>query len=106
MPVEMILEIFENLSLDELVVNSSKTCLQWRYIIGHFILAPKILRLANVNGIFKKEITEDGWTEESNDTDLILSLYQKYEFYSSKYFGTFCLFNQNILHNNNIILNT
>ena len=87
LPVEMILEIFENLSLHELVVNSSKTCLQWRYIIGQFILAPKILRLANVNGTFKKEIKEVGWTEESNDTELIFSLYQKYEYYSSKYFA-------------------
>ena len=84
LPVEMILEIFESLSLHELVVNSSKTCLRWREIIGQFILAPKIMRMANVNGTFKKEIKEDGWSEESNESNLILSLYQKYEFYSSK----------------------
>ena len=84
LPVEMMLEIFENLSLHELVVNSSKTCLRWREIISQFILAPKIMRLANANGTFKKEIKEVGWTEESNDTELILSLYQKYEYCSSK----------------------
>ena len=106
LPVEMLLNIFENLSLHDLVVKGSKTCLQWREIITQFMLRPKILRLANVNGAFKKNIEKDGWTEECDDTELILSLYQKYEIYSSKYFGTFCLFNQNILHNNIIILNT
>ena len=85
LPIEMLLEIFESLSLHELVVNVSKTCLQWREIITQFILRPKILRLAKVNKAFKKNIEEDGWTEDSNDTDLILSLYQKYEFHSSKY---------------------
>ena len=84
LPIEMLLEIFENLKLHDLVVNSSKTCLQWREIIPQFILRPKILRLANVNGAFKKDIEEDGWTEETSDSELILSLYHKYEFYSSK----------------------
>ena len=80
LPIEMRLEILEKLSLHELVVNSSKTCHQWRDDIAQHILAPKILALAEVNEKFKMDIKEKGWAEEANNpTDLLMSLYSKYE---------------------------
>ena len=82
LPIEMILMILENLTLNELVNNSSRTCLQWRDVISQFILRPQILRLANDNGKFRRDIQEDGWTEEAQGSDFILSLYPKYEMYS------------------------
>ena len=85
LPVEMFLQIFENLSLRETVINCANTCTDWRETIAQFILGPKLLRLARINGKFKRDIEEDGWTEEGNDTDLILSLYGKYEDYKRKY---------------------
>ena len=86
LPIEMQLMILENISLHELVVNGSKVSLQWREIIAQFILGSKVLRLANVNGNFKRDIEKDGWSqEEANQSELILSLYSKYEFHSSKY---------------------
>ena len=90
LPIEMRLEILEKLSLHELVVNSSKTCHQWRDDIAQHILAPKILALAEVNEKFKMDIKEKGWAEEqaNNPTELIMSLYNKYEQFTSKYF--FC----------------
>ena len=84
LPDEMLLSIFEYLSLHELVVKYSKTCLQWRDIIAQFILRTKILRLAKTNGLFKREIQQEGWTEEDQESEFILSLYPKYEFHSSK----------------------
>ena len=88
LPIEMRLEILEKLSLHELVVNSSKTCHQWRDDIAG-ILAPKILALAEVNEKFKMDIKEKGWTEEANNTtELIMSLYDKYDHFTSKFF--FC----------------
>ena len=84
LPDEMLLSILENLSLHELVVKYSKTCHQWRDIIAQFILRTKILRLATTNGLFKREIQQEGWTEEEQESDFILSLYTKYEFHSSK----------------------
>ena len=84
LPDEMLLSIFEYLSLHELVVKYSKTCLQWRNIIAQFILRLKILRLAKTNGLFKGEIQQEGWTEEEQESDFILSLYPKYEFHTSK----------------------
>ena len=89
LPVEMRLEILEKMSLHELVVNSSKTCHQWRDDIAQHIPAPKILALAEVNEKFKMEIKEKGWAEEANNpTELVMSLYNKSEHFTSKYF--FC----------------
>ena len=91
LPVEMRLEILEKLSLHEVVVNSSKTCHQWRDDIAQHILAPKILALAEVNEKFKMEIKEKGWAEggeANNSTEFLMSLYNKYEHFTSKYF--FC----------------
>ena len=91
LPIEMHLEIWEKLSLHELVVNSSKTCHQWRDDIAQHILAPKILALAEVNEKFKMDIKEKGWAEEqaNNPTELLMSLYSTlYNFSRSKYF--FC----------------
>ena len=90
LPIEMRLEILEKLSLHELVVNSSKTCHQWRDDIAQHILAPKILALAEVNEKFKMDIKEKGWAEEqaNNPTELILSLYNNYDHFTSKFF--FC----------------
>ena len=89
LPIEMRLEILEKLNLHELVVNSSKTCHQWRDDIAQHILAPKILALAEVNEKFKMDIKEKGWAEEANNpTELIMSLYNKYEHFTSKFF--FC----------------
>ena len=87
LPIEMRLEILEKLSLHELVVNSSKTCHQWRDDIAQHILAPKILALAEVNEKFKMDIKEKGWAEEANNpTELLMSLYNKYEHFTSTYF--------------------
>ena len=93
LPVEMRLEILEKLSLDELVVNPSKTCHQWRDDIAQHILASKILALAEVNEKFKMDIKEKGWAEEANNpTELLMSLYptlfiyNKYEHFTSKFF--------------------
>ena len=83
LPDEMLLSIFQYFSLHELVVYS-KTCLQWRIIIARWILRLKISRLAQTNGLFKREIQQEGWTEEAQQSDSILSLYTKYEFHTSK----------------------
>ena len=91
LPEEMLLEIFENLNLHELVATCSKTCFEWRDVIAHYILGPKIIQLANTNAHFKRDIEAKGWTEDtidSNDTkgnELIMSLYPKYDYYTSKY---------------------
>ena len=88
LPTEMQVEIFEYLSLRELVDNYSRTCLEWRRVIAQFILGPNIFRLANDNGQFKRVINELGWTEEAQESDFILSLYPKYQFFSSEVYSS------------------
>ena len=93
LPIEMRLEILEKLSLHELVVNSSKTCHQWRDDIAQHILAPKILALAEVNGKFKMDIKEKGWAEggeANNPTELLMSLYPTLFIYNN--YGHFSKF--------------
>ena len=85
LPNEILINIFKNISLHELVTNCTKICVRWREIIVQSILRPNIVKIANANGKFKKDILEDGWTYQMTDTKVILSLYQKYEFYSSKF---------------------
>ena len=70
LPTETIVQIFKNIALHDLVDNCSRTCLRWREIIALFLVRPRIQRL--------------GWKEETNDIDLILSGYQKYELRFSK----------------------
>ena len=80
LPEEMLLAIFENLSLFDLVVNCSETCPEWKEIIAKRILKPNIRKFADVNAKFKMMIQEnDGWTEESNATDLMFNIYGKYD---------------------------
>ena len=104
LPIEMRLEILEKLDLHELVVNSSQTCHQWRDDIAHHILAPKILAQAEVNEKFKMDIKVKGWAEEqaNNPTELIMSLYNNYEHFTSKFsfsarLPLFALFNNAFL---------
>ena len=80
LPEEMLLEIFEKLSLFDLVVNCSKTCPEWKEIIAKHILKPNIRKFADMDGNNKMVIQEnDGWTEESNATDLMFTIYGKYD---------------------------
>ena len=78
LPDEMLLEIFEYLSLFDLVVNYSKTCPEWKDIIAKRILGPHTRKLASMDVNFKMAIQQNvGWTEESNATDLMFTIYGK-----------------------------
>ena len=86
LPEEMLLFIFKKLSLHDAVLNWSKTCVKWRDTVALGILKPAILELARTNVQFKEEIKLHRLTKNCKDSDLMLSLYGKYEKYSSKYF--------------------
>ena len=91
LPSEMLAYIFQYLKLHDLVILYSKVCPQWQGVIAQLVLGSKIRRLAFVNAEFKREITENhGWKEartceeDSNEPELILSIYQIYGHYSGK----------------------
>ena len=86
LPEEMLLFIFKKLSLRDAVLNWSKICVKWRDTVALGILKPAILELARTNVQFKEEIKLHRLTKNCKDSDLMLSLYGKYEKYSSKHF--------------------
>ena len=87
LPEEVLLLIFGNLSLHEIVI-CSKICQRWREIIAQGILRLELKEYANANERFKIDITEKGWSVECRDSDLILFLYRKYHSYECKYHKT------------------
>ena len=83
LPNEVLVIIFEKISLHELVTNCANICVRWRELVAQRILGPKITKLANVSGKFKMDIMDEGWIEEAkNQTELLMSLYNKYEHFS------------------------
>ena len=84
LPDEMIIEVLEKIDLPEVVLIISKTCSLWEKLIAQSILQPKILTLASQSWKFNSIIQAKGWTGTDDDTELILSLYHTYAFFSSK----------------------
>ena len=84
LPIEMQIYIFQFLSVHECVTEYAKTCSLWRENIALHILAPELLRIAAINQRFKSNLEKNKWTEHCEDIDLILSLYDKYDYYTSK----------------------
>ena len=75
-PIEVMDLIFQYLTLSELVQNVAKTSMYWRQIVSN-ILKVKLPRLATTSPMLKKEIEANGLTD-------VFSLYEKYQYYSSK----------------------
>ena len=85
LPNEVLVIIFEQISLHELVTNCANICVRWRELVAQRILGPKIKKLAKVNRKFRMDIKEAGWAEEGkNPTELLMSLYNKYDHFTSK----------------------
>ena len=84
LPVEMFLHIFQFIDLHETVTKLAKVCLLWQDTIALEILAPELYRTAELHPPLKSVMTRSGWTEECKDVGLILSLFNKYECYTSK----------------------
>ena len=89
LPNEILVTIFEKICLHELVTNCANICGRWRELVAQRILGPKINKLAKINRKFRMDIKDAGWVEEANNpTELLMSLYNKYEHFTSKFF--FC----------------
>ena len=89
LPNEILVTIFEKICLHELVTNCANICCRWRELVAQRILGPKINKLAKINRKFRMDIKEKGRVEEANNpTELLMSLYNNYEHFTSKFF--FC----------------
>ena len=84
LPIEMFVEVFKHLNIDEIAFKHTEVCIQWRENIALHILAPELVRISAMDKRFKSLLEKNNWTEDCKDIDLILSFYDKYDYYTSK----------------------
>ena len=77
LPPEILEIIFKKLSLVD-VENASRTCVKWREIAAHFFFKSRLQSHANLDEEMKNILRSEGWTEDCYDTDLIVTLYEKF----------------------------
>ena len=77
LPIEMFVEVFKYLDMHQIAFRHTEICLHWRENIALHILAPEIIRQADSNPSFKKLLEKNQWTEECEDVEMIISIYNK-----------------------------
>ena len=76
LPTEILLKIFKNLNQYDVTENCLKTCIKWREIISKFFIEPYLNNIAKNDSYLKKQL-EEGWTNDCEYVDILVSLYQK-----------------------------
>ena len=77
LPIEMFVEVFKYLNRHEIAVRYTEICIHWRENIALHILAPEIIRQAEANPSFKKLLEKNQWTEECEDVEMLIYIYNK-----------------------------
>ena len=77
LPIEMFVEVFKYLNIHEIAFRYTEICIHWRGNIALHILAPKIIRQAEANPSFKKLLEKNQWTEECDDVEMLIYIYNK-----------------------------
>ena len=77
LPVEMLVEVFKYFDTHQIAFRYTEICIHWRENIALHILAPEIIRQAEANPSFKKLLEKNQWTEECEDVEMIIYIYNK-----------------------------
>ena len=77
LPIEMFVEVFKYLNIHEIAFRYTEICIHWRENIALHILAPEIKRQAKANPSFKKLLEKNQWTEECEDVEMLIYIYNK-----------------------------
>ena len=77
LPIEMFVEVFKYLNIEEIAFRYTGICIHWRENIALHILAPEIIRQAEANPSFKKLLEKNQWTEECEDVEMLIYIYNK-----------------------------
>ena len=77
LPIELFVEVFKNLKLNDIAFRYLKICTHWRGNIALHMLAPEIGRQARSNPNFKKLIKKKGWTDDCEDVELLVCIYNQ-----------------------------
>ena len=78
LPTEVLVVIFKELTLYEVVINCMQTCQRWKSIIAAFILPDQLCTFANLDSGLKRDLRKDGWHKDCEDNELLLHLWTKY----------------------------
>ena len=78
LPIEVLVVIFKDLSLHDVINNCMRTCHRWQSIIAAFILPKQLCTFANLDPGLKRDLSKDGWFENCEDNELILRLWTMY----------------------------
>ena len=85
LPIEMFVEVFKYLDIDEIAFRYTEICIHWRENIALHILAPEIIRQAEANPSFKKLLEKNQWTGECKDIEMFICIYKKMATITSKF---------------------
>ena len=77
LPIEMFVEVFKYLNLQQIAFRYTEICIHWRENIALHILPPEIFRQAEANPSFKKLLEKNQWTEECEDVEMLIYIYNK-----------------------------
>ena len=77
LPIEMFVEVLKNFDKNRVAFRYTEICIHWRENIALHILAPEIIRQAEANPSFKKLLEKNQWTEECEDVEMLIYIYNK-----------------------------
>ena len=77
-PKEILAKIFKMISNVD-AENCLKACEKWRDLIIHYIFGPYLCKIVRNNLPLRNTLIDEGWTEDCEDYDLIISLYKRFK---------------------------
>ena len=81
LPLGVMIQIFKQLSSDEVSEHCFWTCKCWNNIVTEHFMQPHLLRLAHKNEDMNFVLCENGWTEDCTNYKIISPLYHKFKSY-------------------------
>ena len=77
LPIKIFVKVFKYLKINQIAFRYTEICIHWRENIALHILAPEIIRQAEANPSFKKLLEKNQWTEECEDVEMLIYIYNK-----------------------------
>ena len=77
-PKEILAKILKMISNVD-AENCLKACPKWRDLIIHYIFGPYLCKIVRNNLPLRNTLIDEGWTEDCEDYDLIISLYKRFK---------------------------
>ena len=92
LPVEVLYKnVFANLNPIS-VSHCSETCVKWKEIVAFYIYNSFLQKIADQEQDLKRKLHDKGWNQDSNDSDLIIALYQELKHFKGTYNCTYTNF--------------